>query len=79
MLTNKPTRLEKHLYLFGVTDRKHLFKFNNATGQDELADEFKTKSNMKPSIMKARGLAAADKMLADAKKIHDARAKKEAG
>jgi len=77
LLVNKPTRSLKHLWLYGVDDRAKLFRWNAKSGKKELRDDLKElwgKDDrgrpIKP-IMAWRGLDAADRMLADAKKIYD--------
>lgn len=77
LLTNKPTRSLKHRWLYGVDDRRQLFRSNPMTGQPELRDNLNAiwgrddrGRQIKP-IIAWRGLEAADRMLADAKKIYD--------
>lgn len=77
LLSAKPTRAEKHLHLYGVRDRDHLFEFNTKTGQSELADDWQKRLIEPRPVMKFRNLAAADRILADARKIHEARQRKE--
>lgn len=73
LLENKPTRHSKHLYLYGVTDRAKLMRFNAETGLNELVPEHQKlwADSRKPPLMKFRGLEAADKLLADARIIYD--------
>lgn len=71
MLANKPTRSTKHLWLYGTYDRKHVVSH---TGK--LRDDWKLMATEKSSILHKRGLAAADRMLADAKRIYEATAGK---
>lgn len=68
LLTNKPTKAEKHLYLYGVRDRATLFDKDGKliNGYEELLVE-------KRPLMKFRNLAAADRILEDARKMHEAR------
>lgn len=73
LLEHKPTRSQKHLFLFGVDDRKKLFGYDPQTGgqtvkDKELLNELWGKSR---PVMAIRGLAAADSLLADAKTIYD--------
>lgn len=77
LLENKPTRSAKHLYLYGVADRKELFKPHPATGQPVLRDDISSLwpigSNGRPvrPLMAFRSLEAADRILADARRIHE--------
>lgn len=71
LLTRKPTRSEKHLYLYGVSDRQKLMEFDRKTGKDVLAADYTTRWVVKNPLMKWRGLAGADKLLAEAKRLHD--------
>jgi len=77
LLTNKPTRSLKHLHLYGVDDRAKLFRFDTKTGRQELRDDVSSLwprddrgRPIKP-IMAWRGLEAADRMLADARRLYD--------
>lgn len=77
LLTKKPTRSLKHLWLYGVNDRSKLFRFDAKTSQLVLREDLRALwgkdergRNIKP-IMAHRGLAAADRILDDAKKIYD--------
>lgn len=71
LLDNKPTRTEKHRYLFGVNDREQLFTHDRQTGQSVLRDDYRTLQAGKP-LMNVRSLEAADRILADARKIYEA-------
>lgn len=77
LLANKPTRSAKHLYLYGVQDRKELFQPHPATGQPVLRDDISSLwpkgSNGRPvrPLMAFRSLEAADRILADARRIHE--------
>lgn len=77
LLANKPTRSAKHLYLYGVADRKELFKPHPATGQPTLRDDISTLwpigNNGRPvrPLMAFRSLEAADRILADARRIYE--------
>lgn len=75
LLTNKPNRTQKHLYLYGVVDRAELFVFDGKLGRDVIAEQYANRrsQNVQPSIYKSRGLEAADRILADAKRLHEAR------
>lgn len=65
LLETKPTRSQKHLWLYGVHDRRQIINPN--TG--ELAEDWK--KTAEKSITHLRGLAAADQLLADARKIYE--------
>lgn len=67
LLAHKPTRLAKHLWLYGVKDK--IIVANPITG--ELRENYKDLLEVRKSILTARGLAAADRILADAKKLYD--------
>lgn len=73
LLRRYPTRSQKHLYLYGVSDRRQLFTFNPRTGKEELAEDHKLRwaDQKHPPLMKHRGLASADKLLADARRLHE--------
>lgn len=84
LLANKPTKGEKHLHLYGVRDREQLFEFSAATGKVELAENWEKRVAQvdgRPAltVLKVRGLAAADRLLEDAKRLWEARQRKEAG
>lgn len=67
LLVHKPTRTEKHLWLYGVPDRRRIMQDDGKT----LRDDWKTLTQVK-SITHVRGLTAADRILADARKIYEA-------
>lgn len=69
LLDNMPGRSAKHRWLFGVNDRRMII--NQRTG--ELTEDWKRLSEK--SITHLRGLEAADRILADAKKIYDHQSK----
>lgn len=71
LLANKPTRSEKHMHLYGVPDRAMLFEYNKQTGRPELAEDHAKRWQIKMPLMKIRGIEAADRILADARKIHE--------
>lgn len=74
LLDNKPTKSLKHLHLYGVDDRSRLFDFDSKTGQTVLApDHAKRWTVQGKPLMHWRGLAGADRVLADAKRIYEAR------
>lgn len=77
LLVKKPTRSDKHQWLYGVQDRSKLFRFDPLSGKPELRDDLRALwgkddrgRDIKP-IMAHRGLEAADRLLDDAKKIYD--------
>lgn len=77
LLVKKPTRSDKHLWLYGVNDRSKLFRFDAKTSQLVLREDLRALwgkddrgRDIKP-IMALRGLEAADRILDDAKKIYD--------
>lgn len=74
LLGNKPTRADKHLHLYGVWDRDQLLAFNPASGKHELAEDWAKRipADARP-LIKFRGLAAADRILADAKRLWEIR------
>lgn len=65
LLEKKPTRTDKHLWLFGVTDRQQIVTPTGQLRQDWL------RIAERKSITHLRGLAAADKILADARRLHE--------
>ena len=67
MLDHKPVRLQKHLWLYGVKDRGIVV--NIITGV--LRDNYRDLLEARKSVLTERGLAAADRILADAKKLYD--------
>lgn len=71
LLTAKPTKSQKHMHLYGVPDRAKLFTVNPRTGQSEISKDASNKS-----LMKFRSLEAADRILADARKLYELTAKK---
>lgn len=77
LLTAKPTRADKHRYLYGVNDRQQIFKPDKKTGQPVLRDDLKNTwpkdSSGRPirPLMAVRSLEAADRILADARRIHE--------
>lgn len=74
LLNNKPTKVDKHLHLYGVIDRSHLFVFNPREGRDELAPNWRDRieKEVRPLIV-FRGMEAADRILADAKRLWQVR------
>lgn len=71
LLTAKPTRTDKHMHLYGVPDRRMLFRYNPRTGKDELSDDHASRWENKFPLMKMRGLAAADRILEDARTLYN--------
>lgn len=72
LLEAKPTRREKHVHLFGVHDREQLFTYDAATGRPVLREDHQKLWLTKMPLMKMRGIEAADRILADARKLHEA-------
>jgi hypothetical protein len=74
LLSHKPTRHDKHMYLYGVPDRERLMAFNRTTGKFGLADDHTKRwvGSDKP-LMHNRGLEAVDRLLADARTIYEKR------
>ena len=77
LLNNKPTRTAKHLYLYGVPDRATLFERNGLTGEMRLKEGYQKlwpKNDkgwtIKP-LMGVRTLEAADRILADARRLYE--------
>lgn len=76
-----PTRQQKHLHLYGVTDRSMLFEFNTKTGRTELRLDHKKlwptdrHGRPIPPLMGWRGLDQADRILADARRLHEMKTK----
>jgi len=70
LLAAKPTRTQKHMHLYGVADRATLMTYD-AKGRQVLRADHATLAQTKTSILKVRGLEAADRMLADAKRLYD--------
>lgn len=73
LLANKPTKMAKHLHLYGVHDREQLFQFNTKTGRAELAEDWRARLIEQRPLMRVRSLEAADRILADAKRLHEKR------
>lgn len=73
LLTAKPTKAAKHLHLYGVVDRKQLFTYDRKNGLPVLRDDYRSLQQGKP-LMVFRNLEAADRILADARKIYEASA-----
>lgn len=71
LLTAKPTRTEKHMHLYGVPSRDMLFEYNAKTGRPELAEDHAKRWHIKMPLMKMRGIEAADRILADARRIYE--------
>lgn len=74
LLRSKPTKADKHLHLYGVWDREDLMVFNPATGQHQLAEDWdkRVPKDTRP-LIKFRGLQAADRILADARRLWEKR------
>ena len=78
LLANKPTRTQKHMYLYGVADRAQLFTFDSKTGRRVLRDDLRslwpsdpaTRRTINP-LMHYRGLEGADRLLDGARKIYE--------
>lgn len=70
LLTQKPTRSQKHLYLYGVADRQNLMT-HDKQGRPVLREGYTSLWQHKFPLMKARSLEAADHLLAEAKRLHD--------
>lgn len=68
LLANMPNRQAKHLHCYGVNDRAVMF---DRFGQ--MHEEFTARARLPPSIYKARGLDAADRLMADAKRLWELR------
>lgn len=71
LLEAKPTRTEKHMHLYGVPSRDMLFEYNTKTGRPELTDDHAKRWQIKMPLMKMRGIEAADRILADARRIYE--------
>lgn len=72
LLANKPTKSEKHMHLYGVPDRAMLFEWNHKAGRHELAEDHARRWQSKMPLMKMRGIEAADRILADARRLYEA-------
>lgn len=73
LLENKPTRTDKHLYLFGVRDRESLFAWNSRAHAVTLREDWRDLLVEKRPIAVVRGFEAADRILTDAKRLHEHR------
>lgn len=73
LLANKPTRADKHLYLYGVEDRSTLIDYDRQTGRPVLAADWRERLTQKRPLMRVRSLEAADRILADAKRLYEKR------
>lgn len=73
MLTAKPTKSEKHIYIYGVPDRAKLFEHDPKTGQYVLAEDHRKRWVIPKPLMFWRGIEAADRILADARRIHESK------
>lgn len=71
LLEAKPTRSEKHMHLYGVPNRDMLFEYDTKTGRPEMATDHAKRWQIKMPLMKVRGIEAADRILADARKIYE--------
>lgn len=74
LLANKPTRADKHVHLYGVNDRAQLFEYDHKTAKQVMVSNPSQVWLTKMPLMKVRGIDAADRILADARKIHESRA-----
>lgn len=70
LLTAKPTKSQKHTYLYGVPDRQQLFEWDHKAGKYVLAADHAKLWVIRFPLMKARGLEAADRILEDAKRLY---------
>lgn len=70
LLEAKPTKSQKHLHLYGVADREMLFEYDPKSGRPKLADDHAKRWVIRFPLMKARGIAAADRILEDAKRLY---------
>jgi hypothetical protein len=71
LLTAKPTRTEKHMHLYGVPNRDQLMEYDPKAGARRLAGDHAKRWTAANPLMKWRGLEAADRILADAKRLHE--------
>ncbi len=69
LLTAKPTKTAKHMHLYGVPDREQLFGYGRDGRPDPNPDTSRWQN--KAPLMKFRGIEAADRLLADARKLYD--------
>lgn len=74
LLSEKAGRADKHLYLYGVWSRDQIMEWNPAAGRHELANDWRSRipKDTRPLIM-FRGLAAADRILDDARRLWEIR------
>lgn len=70
LLTEKPTRTQKHMHLYGVADRQRLMTYDKQ-GRPVLRDDHTSQWLTKSPLMKFRGLEGADRLLAEAKRLYD--------
>lgn len=70
LLKEKPTRTLKHMHLYGVTDRNKLI-FYDKQGRPVLREGYANLWLTKSPLMKFRGLEGADRLLAEAKRLHE--------
>lgn len=70
LLTQKPTKTQKHLYLYGVADRAKLMT-HDKQGRPVLRDGYTRLWVVGAPLMKHRGLEGADRLLADAKRLYE--------
>lgn len=74
LLDNKTTRAAKHQYLYGVWDREQIMVWNPREGRHELAPDWRERVDKgKRPLFAIRGLEAADRILADARRLWEAR------
>lgn len=77
LLRAYPTRSQKHMHLYGVHDRAMLFEFNTKTGETVLREDHKKlwpkndRGRTINPIMHWRGIEAADRILSDARRLHE--------
>lgn len=70
LLTEKPTRTLKHMHLYGVADRQRLMT-HDKQGRPVLRDDHTSQWLTKAPLMKFRGLAGADHILSEAKRLYE--------